>query len=216
MSNVVKLSLKTKKIKAFVPDKDEIKTFSDDNSRVKEVKEDLHKKELESEYLKGYENGRIETTKLLEEKHSEEILTKTKEFYSILSSFENQFKIFENRYHKIVIEVAKKISEKIIVRELNEETSIEKILEQNLKKIIGANDITIKLNPKDLAVIENDNQNIIKSAGFTKVRFEQSDNIEIGGCLIESEIGTIDARIKSQINEIVKALENNLIENEIE
>jgi flagellar biosynthesis/type III secretory pathway protein FliH len=48
------------------------------------------------------------------------------------------------------------------------------------------------------------------------IKFEIDDNIEIGGCLIETEIGNLDARISSQLNEISKALENVIIKNETE
>ena len=68
---------------------------------------------------------------------------------------------------------------------------IEKILDQNLRKIIGANDIVIKLNPKDHELIEKSSKEYFASSGITKIRFESNDNIQIGGCFIESEIGNL-------------------------
>jgi flagellar biosynthesis/type III secretory pathway protein FliH len=42
---------------------------------------------------------------------------------------------------------------------------------------------------------------------FSKIKFEQDDRIELGGCFIESEIGNADGRISSQLNELKRKLE---------
>ena len=91
---------------------------------------------------------------------------------------------------------------------------IEKTLEKSLKKIIGANDIMIKLSPEDYERIEKTGKEYFASSGISKIRFELSNNIKSGGCLIESEIGNIDARIETQIGEIIKDLENYFINKE--
>ncbi|MCB9248065.1 MAG: hypothetical protein H6613_05735 [Ignavibacteriales bacterium] len=137
-------------------------------------------------------------------------MEQSNEFYKILKSFEEKIIFYENSFHKIVIKVSQKISEKILHREIDNKSTIEEILEQNLSKIVGANDITIKLNPAELKIIETTSKEKISSFGISKIRFEANDSIKKGGCLIETEIGNLDARIDNQINEIIKSLENSL------
>ena len=41
-------------------------------------------------------------------------------------------------------------------------------------------------------------------------------SIEKGGCFVETELGNIDARISSQLNEIIKQLELNFVKEDEE
>ena len=210
MSDVIKLNLKSKNIRAVVADHRDSSSIFTELPEVleREKNEHAHKQELEAEFKKGHEAGKIEAENILEKKHSEELLDQSKGFYSIISTFEDKMKIYENEYHGLVIKLADKIVSKILEEKLEDNSIIEKILDQNLRKIIGANDIVIKLNPKDHALIEKSSKEYFASSGITKIRFASNENIQIGGCFIESEIGNLDARIETQIGEIIRALEN--------
>jgi len=218
MSEVIKLNIKSKNIRAVITDQvNGIDTFTElPEVLEREKQEHAHKLELENEYKRGYDEGHKAAVIDLEEKHLEELLNQSKDFYKILSTFEEKIKSFENDFHKLVAKVSKKIAEKILKKELEKDSIIENILEQNLSKIIGANDIIIKLNAKDYELIQKSNKEYLKSAGISKIRFEANENIQVGGCLVESEIGNLDARVESQINELIKALENKLIPEIIE
>ena len=218
MSDAIKLNFKSKKIKAFIPDYNNNSESYTELPHIveKEKIEQAHKHEMEEEYKKGYEDAEKNVTEELEQKHSDELLNQSKDFYSIVSTFEEKFKIFENDFHSLVIKVSQRIAEKILQKELEDNTIIEKLLDQNLRNIIGANDIIIKLNPTDYKLIQKSNKQYLASSGGSKIRFESNENIQIGGCLIESEIGNLDARVESQLNEIVKNLENSFTKIESE
>ena len=210
MSDIIKLNIKSRNIRATIGDQ---MGRSDSFVEMPEVlerekQEHTHKLELENEYRKGLEDGKNETEKLLEEKHSKELLNQAQDFYSIISAFEEQMKTYENEYHNLVIKVSEKIVEKILQEKLESNSTLERILEENLRKIIGANNIVIKLNPKDHVLIQKSSKEYFASSGISKIRFESNDNIHVGGCFIESEIGNLDARIETQISEIIRSLEN--------
>lgn len=210
MSDVIKLNIKSRNIRATIADNigqgDAFVEMPEVIEREKQ--EHTHNLELEQAYQKGLEDGKNELEKVLEDKHSLELLNQSKDFYTIISAFEDQMKTYENEYHKLVIKVSEKIVEKILKEKLENSSVVEKILEENLRKIIGANNIVIKLNPKDHELIEKSSKEYFASSGISKIRFESNDNIQIGGCFIESEIGNLDARIETQVSEILKALEN--------
>ena len=218
MSDTIKLNIKSKKIKAFIPDYNDTADNYTELPHIleKEKIEQAHKHEMEEEYRRGYEDAKKNVTEELEQKHSDELLNQSKDFYSIVSTFEEKFEIFENDFHSLVIKVSTRIAEKILQKELNENSMIEKLLDQNLRKIIGANDIIIKLNPNDYKLIQKSSKEYLASSGGSKIKYESNENITIGGCLIESEIGNLDARVESQLNEIVKNLENNFTKIESE
>ncbi len=210
MSDVIKLNIKARNIRATIADNmGQSNTFVEMPEVLEREKQEIaHKLELEQVYQKGLADGKNELEKVLEEKHSVELLNQSKDFYSIISVFEDQMKTYENEYHKLVFKVSEKIVEKILKEKLENSSVVEKILEENLRKIIGANNIVIKLNPKDHEIIEKSSKEYFASSGISKIRFQSNDNIQIGGCFIESEIGNLDARIETQVSEILRALEN--------
>ena len=210
MSDTIKLNIKSKNIRAVIGDQNGPSNIFKELPEVleREKQEHLHKQELEASFNKGYEAGKLEAENILEKKHSDELLDQSKGFYSIISTFEDKLKIYENEFHGLVIKLADKIASKILQEKLEDNSIIETILDQNLRKIIGANDIVIKLNPKDHALIEKSSKEYFASSGITKIRFVSNENIQIGGCFIESEIGNLDARIETQIGENIRALEN--------
>ncbi|MBK8945013.1 MAG: hypothetical protein IPM32_07025 [Ignavibacteriae bacterium] len=212
MSDKIRLNIKSRNLKAIIQKKDEEnKAFYDYAELLeKEKVENAHKIELENVYKNGFEVGKQNAEEKLSEKHNQELIEQAEEFYKIIKTFEDTIKQYENNFHKIVINVAQKISERIIKREIEQKNIITEILEQNLSKVYGANEITIKLNPSDFKIVEKTNREKMSSFGISKIKFEPSESITKGGCLIETEIGNLDARIESQINEIIKSLENKL------
>lgn len=210
MSDIVKLNIKSKGIKAVIAEEFQkgggFKEFSEVLEKEKE--EQSHKIELENEFQRGYQVGREEAINELEKKHSDDLLNQSKDFYNIIKSLEEKFIGFEKDFHKLVIYLAGKIAEKVIGNELRNESRIEKILDQNLNKILGANEIIIKLNPTDFELMQKSSREYLGSSGISKIKFESNENIQMGGCLIESEIGNLDARVESRISELLKALEN--------
>ncbi len=208
MSDVVRLKIKGKSLKAKIAGDDQ-SLMGEENS----FGEDNFKNELENQYKLGFEEG-ANSAKLETEKYfNEQLDLKQKEFYNILAQFDEQMSEMEKSFGHIVIQVAKKIAKKIVKKELELNSKINETLQESLKKVIGANEVFIKLNPKDYSEIITESSEYKK---FSKISFEQDDSIQIGGCLVETDIGNVDARIATQINQIEKAVELSLEENDKE
>jgi flagellar assembly protein FliH len=218
MSNIIKLNIKKKKVKAIISDgRSDKNGFTEYSEAVaNEGLEKVSKSEVDEAYKKGYEEAQKEVTEKLTQIHEGELLKQSEEFYSIISSFEETINKYHISFNTLVINVSQKIAEKILKRELENKTTIEEILQQSIHKIIGANEVIIKLHSRDFETLNKNDKVKIMTQGMNHIKFEIDDNIEIGGCLIETEIGNLDARISSQLNEISKALENVIIKNETE
>ena len=123
--------------------------------------------------------------------------------------FEKKLIVQEQDYDKIVLQVSFLIAESILKKELEKDSIIFEVLKEAISKIVGANEVVVKLNPSDYEMLNEAHQKIY-SETFKKIKYEATEGIERGGCLIESEIGNVDARMSSRINELKKHLENNL------
>ncbi|MFH1194281.1 MAG: FliH/SctL family protein [bacterium] len=210
MSDVIKLNVKSKGLKVFMPDS--MNGGSEFNSLYDE--QDILQRELQNQFNQGFEKGYAEARAKLAKEFSDDLIGKSEEFYRILASFEEKLTHYETDFDKIIIKVSEKIAAVILKGEIQNKSVIESTLKSAVDKVIGANDVTIKINPEDYLLVTAEGKNNSFEQHFSKIKFEKDNRIERGGCVIETEIGSVDARISSQLNEIIKNLENNLLSQE--
>lgn len=99
------------------------------------------------------------------------------------------------------------IAEKIIGREFSEnDKAIMNVIRLAVSDAVGEK-ITIRLSPQDNENIKKNEKELYQQieAGKTLI-FREDDTIKAGGCTVETEIGTIDAQLDTQLNAIKKAL----------
>ncbi len=207
MSNVIKVGNSGRGLKALVPGT--LNNDKDINEIYKEEENKL-KKELEKYFQQGFDEGFEAARSQLEQEYTDQILAKSEEFYSILSGIEERLQSYEKSFESIVIAVSGKIAQKILNREIENKSIIESTLKNAVGKVLGANGIVLRINPSDYDLLNEGNFIVSLNNSFNKLKFESDDSVEKGGGLIETEIGNVDARISSQLDEIIKQLENSL------
>jgi flagellar biosynthesis/type III secretory pathway protein FliH len=117
---------------------------------------------------------------------------------------EKFYKNAEPEMIKLVMTIAEKIIGKM-VRE--NESSIKSIVRQAVESALGER-ITVKLNPEDYKIVSEDEHDFKDVFDRTKrIVFKEDETIKKGGCMVETEVGTIDARLETQLKAIRKALE---------
>lgn len=206
MSNTVRLNFKTNNVKIK---SGPVQSVEQDNE-IREINE--RENELnrlaESAYAKGYHEAENNVRIELEQEYTERLIEKTEEFNKILSTIEESLTSYEKDFDEIIIEVAMAIAEKIIKREISRETIITNSLRESVKRVLGANEILIRMNPQDLVSLTRNGQNNFLDDSYTKIKFKEDEAIEPGGCIAETEIGSVDARIVTQLSEIRKQLDS--------
>lgn len=204
MSDVVRLNLKSGNVKLkFTNEPEEI---PEENKE-----EDYFTHQLQDSYERGFRDGQSQLRDELEQNYIAQLSEKTQEFNKILAMLEANLSEYDQAFDKVVLETALMIAEKIVRREINRESIITNTLRDSVKKIIGANDILIKINPVDHNQVQSVHNSPLLEGTFSKIKFELDENLEPGGCLVETEIGNVDSRITTQINEIKKQLEASFI-----
>ncbi|PIU55892.1 MAG: flagellar assembly protein FliH, partial [Deltaproteobacteria bacterium CG07_land_8_20_14_0_80_38_7] len=85
--------------------------------------------------------------------------------------------------------------------------AIQDVVRQALERSLGDR-ITVRLNPQDYkTIIENQFEFKDVLDRTKRLHFKEDDTIAQGGCIVETEVGTIDAQIQTQMEAIRKALE---------
>ncbi len=202
MSDVIKVNLRSKKLNVKMND------FTEPNALASESEEDYFQAQIDKSFEKGFEDGKNETLNNLQEEFSQKISKNFELVNNIASKLDQKIVAYENEFEQLLLEFSIAIAEKIVRREIENKSPILEVLKDSIKKIQGANDLSIKLNPEDYRLIE-EAKDAINMELFSKIKFEESENIENGGCLIQTEIGNIDARISTQLSELKKELDKN-------
>lgn len=106
-----------------------------------------------------------------------------------------------------VVKLSFSIAEKILGQQIQEnDMAILGIVKEALNAAIGYK-IMVKLNPQDYAKIQSQEKQLLgKLEHGRTVSFKEDESVAVGGCVVESEIGAIDAQLDTQLNAIKKAL----------
>jgi flagellar assembly protein FliH len=205
MSNIIKIhQVNSKKLSV------RFKTDIDEIQEKKEPKLNQMQIQLEQRYELGYRNGYDNAKSDIEKIYKEKLVKKVDEFNKILGSIDEKISGYDEEFQKLVIQLSFEIAQRIARREIQKESTIENVLKDALRKVLGANSVIIKIHPDDYKRINDANNSMsLFEESFAKIKFEQDDRIEKGGCIVETEIGNVDARIASQFNELRKSFESN-------
>lgn len=114
-----------------------------------------------------------------------------------------------------LINLALKLSEKIIKKQISEDREIiRNNLKEAVKKVPISKELTIMVNWEDLEYIKEIKDKLIAEInGVEKIEVIENSNIDKGGCILETSMGTIDASINSQL-EIIYEKFMEIISNE--
>jgi flagellar assembly protein FliH len=162
---------------------------------------------LHNQYTKGFTEGQKAVKEKIEYEFNEKLLKKYSELNNVISDLNDKVVLLDTQFEELVMNAAFILAGAILKREIDKESIIKNVLDESLRKVLGANEIIVRLNPKDYGSIITEGKSFQMKDSFSKIKFEQDDRIELGGCLIESEIGNADGRISSQLNELKRKLE---------
>jgi len=100
------------------------------------------------------------------------------------------------------------IAEQVILCEVSANPSIIiSTLQKALQSAISSSEYHVKLHPDDLAIAMLKKPLFMSSiSGLKNITLEADQNLTRGGCLVESELGQVDATIESQLEELRQQL----------
>jgi len=187
-------SLKVKKIdkEVFSAHQEAKRILHQAQLQAEQIKEEALKekeKVIKEGYEKGYQEGLAQTTEI--------ILMAKRQREKLLSNLEPQ-----------LVKLSVKIAEKIIAGEIKlDEWRVIDIVSQALQPIKDQQKITIFVNPEDIKMLEIKKAHILSLLTQAKdIEIKADKDIAIGGCIVESEAGKVDAQLQTQLKTIEKAL----------
>jgi len=104
--------------------------------------------------------------------------------------------------------LAVRIAEKILGRELQlRAEAVNDVVTQALHHAGEPRDVVVRVNPADLEAVERGKPRLMERVHSARaVSFRGDEAVMRGGCVVESELGVVDARLSTQLEAIERAL----------
>jgi flagellar assembly protein FliH len=140
----------------------------------------------------GFNTGKEEVERLIDRLH-----------IILNAAIDKRKSIVENTERQLldlILIIARKVVK--VISESEKEVVVENIHEA-LKKVKGEKEIIIRVNLKDLNLVTKHKKRFITLVeGLAGVTIEEDSRVDPGGCIIETSLGDIDARIATQLSVI--------------
>ena len=162
-----------------------------ENSREQNIAE-ARKEGFEKGLEEGYENGRQEAQRLIDRLHV--IIERTLDKRTgILEETERQLV-------DLVLLVSRKVVK--VISESQRDVIMSNVLHA-LRKVKGRVDVTLRVNTADLQLSSDHVKDFIEAVENVQgITVAEDSTVEKGGCIVETDLGAIDARISSQLAEL--------------
>lgn len=113
---------------------------------------------------------------------------------------EEMFKNAEGDMIQLVSEVIEKV-----LGEAIEKGSIVAVVKHALSQLQGRQ-VIVRVNPTDIQHLKVNQPQFVELVGQSRsLSFQEDETVEAGGCIVETEVGTLDAQLSTQLVGIKKA-----------
>jgi flagellar biosynthesis/type III secretory pathway protein FliH len=162
---------------------------------------------IEEAFEKGMHKGRAEAIAAQQEKIDQAAAALTDAVDALIRIRQQDHVQMQRETVRLALSIAKKV----IRHECEHGQIVTQVVKAALKKVTDPRQLTIKLNPRDMqAVGANQDALMIGDDTHDGLRLEEDETILPGGCLIETQLGDVDARIDRQIKIIEEMLTDQL------
>jgi len=166
----------------------------------KEKARDLNEIEREA-YQKAFAAGQQSGLQMAEKKTEVVVKRFSRSLEEVASLRERLIKAAERDLVELSIEIAKKL----VHREIQiDENIIATLVRVALERLAVKNGIKVTVNPLDADILTKELKDLVGEEG--SIELKTDEELRRGDCLVESDYGTIDARISEQFKEIEEGL----------
>jgi flagellar assembly protein FliH len=149
----------------------------------------------------SYERGRIDGEKAL----SEQLLKQRAEMQTVLSgvlaSLSQAVPQVIRDGESLMVSLALEVAQKLVADMPISVSMVEAAVRDALAQVEGTAKFTVRLHPADLDLLQKAGSAILSSGeGAQEFRFLGSPEVTRGGCLVQTQFGTVDARRETKFD----------------
>jgi flagellar assembly protein FliH len=117
-----------------------------------------------------------------------------------------------SRFEAQLVSLASQMTEKILQVELSARPELlVGIVRAALSGVSDAKQVTLRIHPQDIAMLKNKAETLAEMlSSSTALEFRPDDTLNRGDCIIDSDIGSLDARLATQLTSLREQLETSM------
>ncbi|MDP9017934.1 MAG: FliH/SctL family protein [Candidatus Eremiobacteraeota bacterium] len=113
-----------------------------------------------------------------------------------------------------IIRLAMALAEKIVHQQISIDKNVVLSMAQAaIARLISREAVTVRVNPADIETIRDHKERMIANSDIEHLRLIEDNRVDRGGVVVETESGTIDAKIATQVGEAKRLMQ---VEDELE
>jgi len=159
------------------------------------------------QWQSSYELGRLEGEKSLAEQLVKQRAEMHELFQGALASLRQAVPQVVRDTESMVVSLALEIAMKLVGELPVTVPMVEAAVRDALAEVEGAAQLTVKLHPADLELLQSGNSSLIAPPeGASDITFVASPEVTRGGCLVQTRFGIVDARRETKLDLIKRSL----------
>ncbi|MGC9320449.1 MAG: FliH/SctL family protein [Armatimonadota bacterium] len=131
---------------------------------------------------------------------------------AMLRGFAQQRRELLAELQPYVVRIAVEVARRIVRRELRADPGlVARTAQAALEQMAGISDVRVRVHPLDAQVLETTMNELVSSGDeAAAVEIVPDGSVERGGCVVESDRGIVDARLRTQFEEMQTRLFDSL------
>lgn len=174
---------------------------------VLQAKQEAEKVRSQAEQA-GRQAAEAAIEKILDEKVAKQMQTLAPALQQAVGQIADSQADWQRHWEKSIVQLACALARRIVRRELSHQPEISlDWIREALALVSGAGEVTVRLNPNEVSTLRNQVEALVavfSAAAPAKVIADEA--ISAGGCRIDTQFGSIDQQLETQLARIAEEL----------
>jgi flagellar assembly protein FliH len=137
-----------------------------------------------------------------------------REMSELLATMRNLIEMARAERHKIIesaepelVKLAMGIAERVLHQQIAlDRNVVVEMAKVAISRLIDRDSVTVRVNPSDLERMREHREDVLAMGDVKNVRIIEDQRVDRGGVVVETDAGSVDARVHTQLAEVKKVL----------
>lgn len=166
------------------------------------------KESFEQGYAQAMKDGEEQYAHRLREECEKLVEPQCEQLHQVMAAVQNAWNQFRGNVENVVVTLSLAAAERVVKKEVkNDDRIILNQIREGLKRITGAEHLKLRLHQDDEKIVRKSRTELIANVDSVRdIVVEPDESVSRGGCILESESGSVDATIETQTKRMADLL----------
>jgi flagellar assembly protein FliH len=172
------------------------------------IREQARREGYQRGYDDGYHDGAREAQQRADAELQQTLETLRAQLQQVIQGVHTQHEAYLQHAEAQMLDLALEVARKVVREELKQQPAhVLAIVRDALRRVQSFGRLRIRVNPLDVDLLRQNRPSLLQVVdGVEGIEIVEDRRVDQGGCVIETEQGVYDARIRTQLGEIERVL----------